>query len=65
MNTQDMTICYDERGAKYELPKFVLSDPSNLARSKSSSRNQQELELAAAAATAEAAVPSFAETMVR
>ncbi|KAL7211577.1 hypothetical protein ACSBR2_014438 [Camellia fascicularis] len=26
----DLTICYDERGAKYELPKFVLSEPSNL-----------------------------------
>ncbi|KAF3791186.1 Ubiquitin domain-containing protein 2 [Nymphaea thermarum] len=26
----DMTICYDERGAKYELPKYVLSEPSNL-----------------------------------
>ena len=31
-----MTICYDERGAKYELPKFVLSKPSNLARSSKS-----------------------------
>ncbi|XP_059664420.1 uncharacterized protein LOC132310235 [Cornus florida] len=26
----DMTICYDERGAKYELPKYVLSEPTNL-----------------------------------
>mmetsp|Transcript_12486 Transcript_12486/g.26927 ORF Transcript_12486/g.26927 Transcript_12486/m.26927 type:complete len:131 (+) Transcript_12486:219-611(+) len=26
----DMTVCYDERGAKYELPKFVLSDPINV-----------------------------------
>jgi hypothetical protein len=30
---QDMTICYDERGGKYSLPKYVLSSPSNLARS--------------------------------
>ncbi|XP_021907545.1 ubiquitin domain-containing protein 2-like isoform X1 [Carica papaya] len=30
----DLTICYDERGAKYELPKYVLSEPSNLVREK-------------------------------
>lgn len=23
----DMTVMYDERGARYELPEFVLSDP--------------------------------------
>ncbi|CAL9117096.1 unnamed protein product [Musa acuminata var. zebrina] len=28
----DMTLCYDERGAKYELPKYVLSEPTNLIR---------------------------------
>ncbi|KAG0465482.1 hypothetical protein HPP92_019646 [Vanilla planifolia] len=28
----DMTICYDERGARYELPKYVLSEPTNLIR---------------------------------
>ncbi|GLC46664.1 hypothetical protein PLESTB_001549100 [Pleodorina starrii] len=28
----DMTVCYDERGAKYELPKYVLSEPVNLAK---------------------------------
>ncbi|KXZ42686.1 hypothetical protein GPECTOR_124g486 [Gonium pectorale] len=28
----DMTVCYDERGFKYELPKFVLSDPVNLVK---------------------------------
>ncbi|GIL51983.1 hypothetical protein Vafri_7947 [Volvox africanus] len=28
----DMSVCYDERGAKYELPKYVLSDPINLIR---------------------------------
>lgn len=26
----DMTIMYDERGARYVLPKYVLSAPSNL-----------------------------------
>ncbi|KAL0796590.1 hypothetical protein Bca101_067967 [Brassica carinata] len=26
----DLTICYDERGAKYELPKYVMSEPTNL-----------------------------------
>ncbi|KAI4374688.1 hypothetical protein MLD38_012653 [Melastoma candidum] len=26
----DMTVCYDERGAKYDLPKYVLSEPTNL-----------------------------------
>jgi hypothetical protein len=60
-----MTICYDERGSKYELPKYVLSDPSNLMRSKNSSQQQiqeqqqQQIELA----TAE--VPSATEAMVR
>ncbi|PNH10622.1 Ubiquitin domain-containing protein 2 [Tetrabaena socialis] len=28
----DMTVCYDERGAKYELPKFVLSAPVNITK---------------------------------
>ncbi|PNW75735.1 hypothetical protein CHLRE_12g538950v5 [Chlamydomonas reinhardtii] len=28
----DMTICYDERGAKYELPKYVLAEPVNLTK---------------------------------
>ncbi|CAO2823491.1 unnamed protein product [Amaranthus hypochondriacus] len=26
----DLTVCYDERGAKYELPNYVLSEPTNL-----------------------------------
>ncbi|XP_047330756.1 ubiquitin domain-containing protein 1-like isoform X2 [Impatiens glandulifera] len=30
VQSADLTICYDERGAKYELPKYVLSDPTNL-----------------------------------
>ncbi|XP_077229373.1 uncharacterized protein LOC143862252 [Tasmannia lanceolata] len=32
VTSADMTTCYDERGAKYELPKYVLSDPTNLIR---------------------------------
>ncbi|URD85378.1 ubiquitin domain-containing protein [Musa troglodytarum] len=32
VTSADMTTCYDERGAKYELPKFVLSEPINLIR---------------------------------
>ncbi|KAJ4844284.1 hypothetical protein Tsubulata_009837 [Turnera subulata] len=32
VQSEDMTICYDERGAKYELPKYVLSEPSNMIR---------------------------------
>ncbi|KAI3982398.1 hypothetical protein MKX01_041236 [Papaver californicum] len=32
VTTPDLTTCYDERGAKYELPKYVLSEPSNLIR---------------------------------
>eukprot|EP00262_Sarcandra_glabra_P010755 TRINITY_DN26173_c0_g1_i1.p1 TRINITY_DN26173_c0_g1~~TRINITY_DN26173_c0_g1_i1.p1 ORF type:complete len:115 (+),score=16.42 TRINITY_DN26173_c0_g1_i1:199-543(+) len=32
VTSADMTTCYDERGAKYELPKYVLSEPTNLLR---------------------------------
>ncbi|XP_058100883.1 uncharacterized protein LOC131245432 isoform X3 [Magnolia sinica] len=32
VTSADMTTCYDERGAKYELPKYVLSEPTNLIR---------------------------------
>ncbi|XP_022984742.1 ubiquitin domain-containing protein 2-like [Cucurbita maxima] len=31
----DLTICYDERGTKYELPNYVLSEPTNLIRDSS------------------------------
>ncbi|EMS59669.1 hypothetical protein TRIUR3_28938 [Triticum urartu] len=34
VTNSDMTLCYDERGAKYELPKYVLSEPTNLIREK-------------------------------
>ncbi|KAG0491794.1 hypothetical protein HPP92_005192 [Vanilla planifolia] len=32
LSNADMTTCYDERGVKYELPKYVLSEPTNLNR---------------------------------
>ncbi|KAK8622631.1 hypothetical protein V6N13_117539 [Hibiscus sabdariffa] len=32
VQSADLTVCYDERGAKYELPKYVLSEPTNLIR---------------------------------
>ncbi|XP_010518821.1 PREDICTED: ubiquitin domain-containing protein 1-like [Tarenaya hassleriana] len=32
VQNRDLTICYDERGARYELPNYVLSEPSNLIR---------------------------------
>lgn len=51
---EDMTVCYDERGAKYELPKYVISDPANLIRSKggpaAAAAAAAQVEMAAAAA---------------
>lgn len=32
VSNADLTLCYDERGAKYELPKYVLSEPANLVQ---------------------------------
>ncbi|XP_061374544.1 uncharacterized protein LOC133316780 [Gastrolobium bilobum] len=32
VQNNDLTECYDERGAKYELPNYVLSEPTNLIR---------------------------------
>lgn len=29
---QDMTVCYDERGSKYSLPPYVLSDPVDMGK---------------------------------
>lgn len=26
----DMSVCYDVRGGRYEIPKWVMADPSNL-----------------------------------
>lgn len=34
VHSADLTLCYDERGAKYELPKYVLCDPTNLIQDK-------------------------------
>ena len=28
----NMRVCYDQRGAKYDLPLYVLSDPENLVQ---------------------------------
>ena len=33
-HNSDLSECYDERGRKYELPQYVLSEPSNLIRDK-------------------------------
>ncbi|KAJ3695136.1 hypothetical protein LUZ60_000513 [Juncus effusus] len=30
VSNPDLTLCYDQRGGKYELPKYVLSEPTNL-----------------------------------
>ncbi|KAL8031996.1 hypothetical protein ABFX02_13G064600 [Erythranthe guttata] len=30
VHNADMTVCFDETGARYELPKYVLSEPKNL-----------------------------------
>ncbi|KAL4441871.1 hypothetical protein ABPG77_003787 [Micractinium sp. CCAP 211/92] len=52
----DMSICYDERGRKYELPRFVLCDPVNLkpdpAPGKEGASTGGQLELPAVAGTA-------------
>ncbi|PON80645.1 Ubiquitin-binding domain containing protein [Parasponia andersonii] len=34
VQNSDLTLCYDERGprARYELPAYVLSEPTNLVR---------------------------------
>eukprot|EP00735_Rhodelphis_limneticus_P004647 TRINITY_DN16268_c0_g1::TRINITY_DN16268_c0_g1_i1::g.3112::m.3112 TRINITY_DN16268_c0_g1::TRINITY_DN16268_c0_g1_i1::g.3112 ORF type:complete len:117 (+),score=4.08,sp/Q6DG43/UBTD2_DANRE/44.44/4e-19 TRINITY_DN16268_c0_g1_i1:166-516(+) len=31
-NSGDLSLCYDERGGKYEIPVYALRDPSNLVR---------------------------------
>ncbi|KAL3821266.1 hypothetical protein ACJIZ3_007171 [Penstemon smallii] len=30
VHNPDLTVCFDERGARYELPTYVLSEPKNL-----------------------------------
>ncbi|KAJ0252689.1 UBD domain-containing protein [Hirschfeldia incana] len=32
VENRDLTLCWDERGARYELPMYVLSEPTNLIR---------------------------------
>ncbi|KAJ1689555.1 Ubiquitin domain-containing protein [Rhynchospora pubera] len=32
VSNPDLSLCYDALGNKYELPKFVLSEPTNLIR---------------------------------
>ncbi|KAJ7555279.1 hypothetical protein O6H91_05G029800 [Diphasiastrum complanatum] len=32
VTTDDLSTCYDERGAKYDLPKYVLSEPTNIVK---------------------------------
>ncbi|KAF6173343.1 hypothetical protein GIB67_027038 [Kingdonia uniflora] len=32
VTSTELKTCYDERGAKYELPSYVLSEPTNLIR---------------------------------
>eukprot|EP01026_Neomeris_dumetosa_P073093 TRINITY_DN74826_c0_g1_i11.p6 TRINITY_DN74826_c0_g1~~TRINITY_DN74826_c0_g1_i11.p6 ORF type:complete len:131 (-),score=17.41 TRINITY_DN74826_c0_g1_i11:988-1380(-) len=33
VTSPDLSVCYDEKGAKYELPNYVWSAPSNLKKS--------------------------------
>lgn len=40
VGSDDLTVCYDEKGWKYELPKYVLSGPTNLIREKVRDENQ-------------------------
>eukprot|EP00887_Chlorella_sp_A99_P003640 scaffold7.g3640.t1 len=35
--SEDMRICYDTKGAKYDLPKYVLAPPTNLIKPRRSS----------------------------
>ncbi|XP_010441674.1 PREDICTED: ubiquitin domain-containing protein 1-like [Camelina sativa] len=32
VQNSDLSLCGDERGARYELPRYVLSEPTNLIR---------------------------------
>ncbi|XP_078429246.1 uncharacterized protein LOC144701330 [Wolffia australiana] len=32
VSATDMSVCHDERGTKYELPLYVLREPTNLIR---------------------------------
>ncbi|GMH35970.1 hypothetical protein BSKO_03838 [Bryopsis sp. KO-2023] len=41
VEAEDYSVCYDEKGAKYELPKFILSDPTNLIEEKRTADSAQ------------------------
>ncbi|KAL3155617.1 hypothetical protein ABBQ38_010870 [Trebouxia sp. C0009 RCD-2024] len=44
----DLSTCFDERGSKYELPRYVLSEPSNLISERDSKQQtRQQVELTA------------------
>lgn len=61
-----MTICYDERGAKYEIPKYVISKPSNLTRSSKSTPSRAEPLAEPAAPLGAPSIPgAHQETMER
>ncbi|DBB11354.1 TPA: hypothetical protein ACH3X3_006776 [Trebouxia sp. C0006] len=48
VTVQDMSTCFDERGSKYELPKYVLSNPANLVSERDSKQQHaQQVELVA------------------
>lgn len=48
VTVQDMSTCFDERGSKYELPKYVLSEPANLVSERDSKLQQgNQVELTA------------------
>jgi len=42
VSVPDMSTCFDERGSKYELPRYVLSDPQNLVHKQ---QDAQQVEL--------------------
>lgn len=42
VSVPDMSTCFDERGSKYELPRYVLSDPTNLVHKQ---QDAQQVEL--------------------
>ena len=40
--TPDMTCVFDERGAKYDIPRWVISDPTNVVGGAGTSRREEE-----------------------
>lgn len=39
--SEDMSTCYDERGARYQLPNYVLSRPLNLVKTSTSGKDSR------------------------